>query len=71
MKSIVRDIFDAIFSGMTLFIAACVVFGYLLMAVASKSNEQTRACVEADMVKVTYSSSSYCVAVTNLVEIKQ
>lgn len=71
MTDIAKTVFNAIFSFTTLFIVGGVTLGYLLIAVANQSNADSRACISAGMVKVSYNGTQYCAAPTNLVELKR
>ena len=70
MKDIAKNIIDNVFSfGFFLFVAG---LGAVYLLIASSEQEQARnaACLKAGMVQVRTDGGNFCVAPTNLVELK-
>jgi len=62
--------FDVVFSGITLFVLAAVGFGYILVHVAIKQQEQETFCYAQNMVRVNTDAGARCALPSALVEIK-
>ena len=74
---IVKDIFEAVFSGTTFIALMVLLFGFTLGSVIIKENEEqaleqatTKACYNGGLIKVDTDAGFYCVAPTNLVKVK-
>lgn len=70
MKNTVKDIIDTVFSfGFFMFIGGIAAI-YMLIAASNQSEARNAACYKAGMVQVRTDGGHFCVAPTNLVEIK-
>lgn len=70
MKNIMTTVFDAVFSFAGLMAVLLITFAYFLIIGIAQQDAQTRACYNSGMIKVQTNAGAYCVAPTNLVEIK-
>lgn len=70
MKNIVKDIIDTVFSfGFFMFIGGIAAI-YLLIAASNRDQAREAACLKAGLIQVRTDGGRFCVAPTNLVEIK-
>ena len=70
MKDIVKNVFNSVFSFGGLMIVGCSALFYVALLGLDKSQAEAKACILAGMIKVRTDAGSYCVAPSNLVEIK-
>lgn len=70
MKDTLKDAISNLFSFGSLMIIGCSALLYFALIGVDKSQERTKACYLAGMVKVSTDAGSFCTAPTNLVEIK-
>jgi len=70
VKSFFEGFFEVIFSATTLFVLAAVGFGYIIVKVAIKQQEQETFCYAQNMVRVNTDAGSRCALPSALVEIK-
>lgn len=70
MKTVIKDIIDNVFSfGFFMFILA--IFGiYVLIAASNQEKARNAACLKVGMIQVITDGGNFCVAPTNLVELK-
>ena len=70
MKDIVKNVVDNVFSFGFFMLMACAALFYVALVSIDESSAKTKACYKAGLIKVSTDAGSYCVAPTNLVEIK-
>lgn len=70
MKDIVKTVFDAVFSLGSFMAVFFIAFAYFAVVNIGESQAMTQACYKAGLIKVRTDAGSYCVAPSNLVEVK-
>ena len=70
MKDMLKELFDAVFSLAGLMAVFFIAFIYFAVVNIGESQAKTQACYKAGLIKVRTDAGSFCVAPSNLVEIK-